>query len=252
MKIDENTPPAPDRGPERKIDLEEVIKSIKPALDAHPEAQKIPFAPLDEDEYEESARKARSAGLHVCTTPGEHMVVGGEFIQRSTLLAGRVGIRKDRRVLSVLYRSTTKKLRAFVFYPSPRIDARDLGKWTLWGIVTDVPESLVQSEIISMEEFLRINACDFSKLLQDPQIAFEVSKLRSELNQIIREEETARRKAEASNTMLCDKLDEKNEALETLARSHEEESARAFRWQMACMTLIVLGVVVAVGSRIFL
>lgn len=252
MKIDDNTPQPPDRGPERKIDLEEVIKSIKPALEAHPEAQKIPPAPLDADEYEESARKARSAGLHVCTTPGEHMVVGGEFIQRSTLIAGRVGVHKERRVLSVLYRSTSKRLRAFVFYPSPRIDARDLGKWILWGIVTDVPEGLVQSEIISMEEFLRINACDFTKLLQDPQIAFEISKLRHELNQIIRQEETARRRAETNNTMLCDKLDEKNEALETLAKNYEDESARAFRWQMTSITLVLLGVIVAVGSRIFL
>jgi hypothetical protein len=240
MKIDENTPPSPDKGPERKIDLEEVINSIKPALEAHPEAQKIPPAALDADEYEESARKALSAGLHVCTTPNEHMVIGGEFIQRSTLLAGRVGIRKDRRVLSILYRSTSKRLRAFVFYPSARIDARDLGKWILWGIVTDIPENLVQSEIITLEDFLRINACDFARLLQDPLIAFEISKLRSELNQIISEEETARRKAEASNAMLCDKLDERNEALETLAKNHEEETTRALRWQLTALGSIAL------------
>ena len=250
MQID-HTPPSPDKTDRPASTLQEVIASIKPSLDAHPIEQKIPPLPQTRAEFEEAADKARAAGLKVLQHPTEHVIIGGEFVQRSTLVAGRVGIHKERRVLSVLYRSTNKRLRAFVFYPSHKIDARDLGKWLFWGVTGDVPESLVQSEIVSLEEFFRINACDYDLLLKDPQVVYEVDKVRTELNKLIATEKMERRRAEASSDLLCTKLDEKNEVLETLARNYEAESARAFRWQMTCIILILLGVVVAVGSRMF-
>jgi len=250
MQIDNIHPSLDKLPPPATQSLEEVIANIRPALDAHPIEQQIPPAPLSQAEFEESAQKARDAGLRVQPHPTEHVVIGGEFVQRSTLIAGRVGIHKERRVLSVLYRSTQKKLRAFVFYPSHKIDARELGKWLFWGVTADVPENLVQSEIVSMDEFFRINACDFSALLKDPAIVYEVDKVRTELNKQIAEERAERRRLQANNDVLCTKLDEKNEAFEALAKNHEEETTRALRWQMTCMALIVLGVVVAVGSRL--
>jgi hypothetical protein len=250
MQID-NTPPSPDKIPAPATPtLQEVIASIKPALDAHPIEQKIPSTPLSKAEFEEAAEQARAAGLKVPPHPPEQILVGGEFVNRTSLLAGRVGIYKERRVLTILFRSTSKKLRSFIFYPSHRIDARELGKWIFWGVTGDVPENLVQSEIVSMDEFFRINACDFSALLKDPAIVYEVDKVRTELNKQIAEERAERRRLQANNDVLCTKLDEKNEAFEALAKNHEEETTRALRWQMACMALIVLGVVVAVGSRL--
>jgi hypothetical protein len=138
-------------------------------------------------------------------------------------------------VLSVLYRSTNKKLRAFIFYPSHRIDARKLGKWIFWGVTNDVPENLVQSEIVSMEEFFRINACDYSRLLKDPAIVYEVDKARTELNKVIAEAKMELRRSESSNDLLCKKLDEKTEAFERLAASFEEETGKAYRWQMTAL-----------------
>jgi uncharacterized coiled-coil protein SlyX len=235
MQID-NIPPSPDKSPAPATpSLQEVIASIKPALDAHPIEQKIPSAPLSRAEFEEAAEQARAAGLKVFPHPTEHVVIGGEFVQRSTLVAGRVGVHKERRVLSVLYRSTNKKLRAFIFYPSHRIDARKLGKWIFWGVTNDVPENLVQSEIVSMEEFFRINACDYSRLLKDPAIVYEVDKARTELNKVIAEAKMELRRSESSNDLLCKKLDEKTEAFERLAASFEEETGKAYRWQMTAL-----------------
>jgi hypothetical protein len=249
MQID-HTPPSLDKGPERKIDLEEVIKGIKPILDAHPIEQKIPPLPQTRAEFEEAADKARAAGLKVLPHPTEHVIIGGEFVQRSTLVAGRVGIHKERRVLSVLYRSTNKRLRAFVFYPSHKIDARDLGKWLFWGVTGDVPESLVQSEIVSMEEFFRINACDYSRLLKDPQITYEVDKVRTELNKVIAAERTERRRSESANDLLCKKLDEKTEAFELLAASFEEETGKASGWQVTALVSLALLVIAVVALAV--
>lgn len=251
MTIDEITPPSPDKSPDKKTPtLEEVITSIKPILDAHPIEQKVPSAPLYQAEYEEASSKARAAGLNVPPHPSEHIVIGGEFIQRSSLLAGRVGIHKERRVLSVLYRSTTKRLRAFIFYPSHRIDARDLGKWVLWGVTNDVPETLVQSEIVSMEDFFRINSCDYSRLLKDPQIVYEVDKVRTELNKVIAAERTGQRKSESANDLLCKKLDEKTEAFELLTASFEQETNRVYRWQMTALASLALLVIAVVALAV--
>jgi hypothetical protein len=248
MQLD-HTPPSPDNFTPPQPSLTEVIASIKPVLDAHPEGQKIPEAPLSKEDFEEAAGAARAAGLKVLSHPSEHVVIGGEFVQRSTLVAGRVGIHKERRVLSVLYRSTNKRLRAFIFFPSHKIDARNLGKWLFWCVTGDVPENLVQSEIVSSDEFFKINACDYSRLLKDPAVVFEVDKVRTELNKLIAEERSEFRRLQSSNDVLCAKLDEKNEALETLAKSYEEETNRAFRWQMACFSIVMLAVLVAVGAR---
>jgi len=239
MQID-NTPPSPDKIPPPSPSLQEVIASIKPTLDAHPIEQKIPDAPLSRAEFEESAQKARVAGLRVQPHPTEHVVIGGEFVQRSTLLAGRVGIHKERRVLSVLFRSTNKRLRAFVFYPSHKIDARELGKWLFWGVTGDVPEALVQSEIVSMDEFFRINACDYSRLLKDPQIVYEVDKVRTELNKQIAEVKMDLRRSESSNGLLCQKLEAKSEAFDLLTASFEEETGKAYRWQMTALVALSL------------
>ena len=248
MQID-HTPPSPDKIPPASPSLQEVIASIKPTLDAHPIEQKIPDAPLSRAEFEESAQKARVAGLRVQPHPTEHVVIGGEFVQRSTLLAGRVGIHKERRVLSVLFRSTNKRLRAFVFYPSHKIDARELGKWLFWGVTGDVPEALVQSEIVSMDEFFRINACDYSRLLKDPQVVYEVDKVRTELNKLIAEQKLERRRAEASNAMLCDKLDARNDEYDLLTASFEQETNRVYRWQMTALGSLVF-LVIAVTALI--
>jgi len=239
MQID-NTPPSPDKIPPPSPSLQEVIASIKPTLDAHPIEQKIPDAPLSRAEFEDSAQKARVAGLRVQPHPTEHVVIGGEFVQRSTLLAGRVGIHKERRVLSVLFRSTNKRLRAFVFYPSHKIDARELGKWLFWGVTGDVPEALVQSEIVSMDEFFRINACDYSRLLKDPQIVYEVDKVRTELNKQIAEVKMDLRRSESSNGLLCQKLEAKSEAFDLLTASFEEETGKAYRWQMTALVALSL------------
>jgi hypothetical protein len=250
MQID-NTPPSPDKIPAPATpSLQEVIASIKPTLDAHPIEQKIPSAPLTKAEFEEAADQARSAGLKVLPHPTEHVVIGGEFVQRSTLLAGRVGIHKERRVLSVLYRSTNKRLRAFIFYPSHRIDARDLGKWLFWGVTGDVPEFLAQSEIVTMEEFFRINACDYSRLLKDPAIVYEVDRVKTEMNKLISEEKRRTRELDSRNEFLCKKLDEKTEAFEQLAASFEEETGKAYRWQMTA--LFSLGFLMVAVMAIFL
>jgi hypothetical protein len=250
MQID-NIPPSPDKIPAPATpSLQEVIASIKPALDAHPIEQKIPSAPLSRAEFEEAADEARAAGLKVLPHPTEHVVIGGEFMNRSTLIAGRVGIHKERRVLSVLYRSTSKRLRAFIFYPSHRIDARKLGKWIFWGVTNDVPENLVQSEIVSTEDFFRINACDYSRLLKDPAIVYEVDKARTELNKVISEEKMKRRELDSRNEFLCKKLDEKTEAFEQLAASFEEETGKAYRWQMTA--LFSLGFLMVAIMVIFL
>ncbi len=249
MQID-NTPPPPDKIPPPSPSLQEVIASIKPTLDAHPIEQKIPETPHSRAEFEESAQRAHDAGLRVLPHPTEHVVIGGEFVQRSTLVAGRVGIHKERRVLSVLYRSTSKRLRAFVFYPSHKIDARDLGKWLFWGVTGDVPENLVQSEIVSMDDFFRINACDYSRLLKDPAIVYEVDKVRNELNKLVSEVKMDLRRSESSNDLLCQKLDEKSEALDLLSASFEEETGRAYRWQMTA--LVSLGLLILTTSALFL
>jgi hypothetical protein len=234
MQID-HTPPSPDKFTPPQPSLSEVIASIKPALDAHPIEQKIPETPLTQAEFDEAAAKAREAGLRVLSHPSEHVVIGGEFVRRSTLVAGRVGIRKERRVLSVLYRSTNKRLRAFVFYPSHKIDARDLGKWLFWGVTGDVPEHLVQSEIVSSDEFFKINACDYSRLLKDPQIVFEVEKVRNELNRLIAEDRADVRRSELANDALCKKLEEQNEAVEDLLNRLAEANARSSKWQMTAL-----------------
>lgn len=235
MQID-NTSPSHDKIPAPATpSLEEVIASIQPTLHAHPIEQKIPSAPLSKAEFEEAADQARAVGLKVLPHPTEHVVVGGEFVQRSTLLAGRVGVHKERRVLSVLYRSTNKKLRAFVFYPSHKIDARELGKWLFWGVTGDVPENLVQSEIVSLDEFFKINACDYSRLLKDPQVVFEVEKVRNELNKLIASERTDLRRSESANNTLCRKLDEQTEVVEDLLNRLAEATARSSRWQMTAL-----------------
>ena len=238
MQLD-HTPPSPDKFTPPQPSLTEVIASIKPVLDAHPEGQKIPEAPLSKEDFEEAAGAARAAGLKVLSHPSEHVVIGGEFVQRSTLVAGRVGIHKERRVLSVLYRSTNKRLRAFIFFPSHKIDARKLGKWIFWGVTSDVPENLVQSEIVSMEDFFRINACDYSRLLKDPAIVYEVDKAKTELNKVISEEKMKRRELDSRNEFLCKKLDEKTEAFEQLSASFEEETGKAYRWQMTALFSLV-------------
>jgi hypothetical protein len=127
-----------------------------------------------------------------------------------------------------------------------------LGKWIFWGVTGDVPENLVQSEIVSMDEFFRINACDYSRLLKHTQIVYEVDKVTTELNRLILEEKIKRQQAQARSDGLCNKLEEKTEALEMLTESFERETEKAYRWQMCCIAIIAACVMFAVGSRVLL
>jgi hypothetical protein len=230
-------PPQTLSGPKDPVD--DLLTDLTKQLNDNPIEQQVPLSPPSRDEYEAVCSKAKSLGIEVLDTPAESLVLGGEIVRRSTLLIGRVGLSKDRRVLSVLFRAT-KKTRAYIFYPSPKLDALELGKMIFWGIAACVPEALVQSRIVEIPEFLRVNTCDLESLIgmSDEQRAVE-SALRA-THKTQADEAMQLRRCESSRDSLLDKLDQVNDELLLQKRSLEAESNRAFYWQMAALCSVAL------------
>lgn len=111
-----------------------------------------------------------SHGMTVPDSCPSTIAVAGEFLDRSGLREGRVGLHDNVRVLCFLYRFSDKLLRSVVIYPRDGVDARFLGMAICWGLVANVPESIAQSRILETKEFFSINAFDPAKILDVPAL----------------------------------------------------------------------------------
>ena len=111
-----------------------------------------------------------SHGMTVPDSCPSTIAVAGEFLDRSGLREGRVGLHNNVRVLSFLYRFSDKLLRAVVIYPRDGVDARFLGMAICWGLVANVPESIAQSRILETKELFSINAFDLTKIVDVPAL----------------------------------------------------------------------------------
>jgi hypothetical protein len=242
MQINIDPPKLSDsRGP-----FDDLLQDLTKQLNEHPPEQRVPISPPSVEEYEEVVSKAKRLGINVVENPVESLVVGGEILRRSTLIIARVGLSKDRRVLSVLFQAT-KRTRAYVFYPSPKLDALDLGKMLFWGIAACISEDLVQSRIVEIPEFLKINACDLDRLLRmsDEQRAVEAA--RREASKTLAEESSLLRRCERARDELMDRLDLVSSELVSAQKVADEESSRALYWQLAALSLSGLLVIMAVA-----
>jgi hypothetical protein len=95
----------------------------------------------------------------------QRIAIAGEFMDFASLREGRVGMYRNLRVVSFLRRYSGQPMKAIVVIPQDGIDARMLGLAIFFGQVADVPDSVAQTEIVSVTEFFNISTFDLSKVL---------------------------------------------------------------------------------------
>ncbi len=150
--------------------FDDLLKELKPQLDKLPPEQKIPALPPDKLALESVQEFVTANGMVVPDSCPPTIAVAGEFLDRSQLREGRVGMLDKIRVVSFLYRYADKSLRAVVIFPREGVDARSLGKAIFWGQVADVPETVAQSRIMEVKDFFAINSFDLSKIIDVPAL----------------------------------------------------------------------------------
>lgn len=217
--------------------------TLRPDIEKLP-AQQIPAQPPDPMVLESVEEFVTSHGMTVPDSCPSTIAVAGEFLDRSGLREGRVGLHGNVRVLSFLYRFSDKLLRAVVIYPRDGVDARFLGMAICWGLVANVPESIAQSRILEVKEFFAINAFDMTKIVDVP--ALERFKA-DHSKQVAGDWQTFKRQTEGRTTDLereraglaatCQRLgDDLNDQRRKTAHQHN----RAEAWKVAALSSLCL------------
>lgn len=244
------------RGVKLGRSFDELLKDIRPSLDKLPVGQAIPPVPPDHLALKAIQEFVQRSGMVSVDTCPPSIALAGEFLDRSLLREGRVGLYQNVRVLSFLVRYTDKRLRAVVLSPRDGVDARLLGMAIFWGVVADVPETVAQSQILETYTFFEINSFDLSKVIDVPALNRFKLQYRQEMEENAK---ASRRSAEVSIAALeaervqllekCNSMDN-----ELHARRNEEiaQHNRAEHWKFLTACAGFLGFVIALVLRHFL
>jgi hypothetical protein len=156
--------------PKAARSFEDILKELRPQLQALPAEQRIPVLPPDRMMLEGVEEFVRANKMVVADSCPSTIALAGEFLDRATLREGRVGLHGNVRVLSFLYRYSDKSMRAVVLFPRDGVDTRLLGMAVCWGLVADVPESVAQSKICEVRDFFAINAFNLANIVDIPAL----------------------------------------------------------------------------------
>lgn len=143
---------------------------MKPNIRILPAEQELPASVPDDGLLTEVRNFVVSHGMAVPPHEPQRIAIAGEFMDYASLREGRVGMHRNLRVVSFLRRYSGQPMKAIVVIPREGIDARMLGLAIFLGQVADVPESVAQTEIVSVTEFFNISTFDLSKVLDVPSL----------------------------------------------------------------------------------
>jgi len=253
MNMNPDGPEMPKIPPKPKAgrSFEDLLNELKPKLEKLPADQKIPALPPDAMVLESVQEFVRASGMVVTESCPPTIAVAGEFLDRTQLKEGRVGFHKNCRVVSFLYRYGDKSLRAVVIYPRHGVDARKLGMSIFWGQTADVPESVAQSKILSVQDFFDVNAFDLSKILDVPALEHFKSDYRKTVDGEMRAAVSSMQ-AERAARLIAEKRAEAAELQSAeIQAALLQENEGANRWQLIALAAIALIPVMAVLFRVF-
>jgi hypothetical protein len=217
MNLEPENPEIPKHTPQKPAgrSFDQLVKQLSPQLEKLPPDQRLPQLPPSEEVLAEVVEYVKSLGLTVPPVPPPVAGIGGEFLDPLKLREGRIGLHRNHRVAAFLHRYEDKTLRAIVLYPRDGVDIRKIALAVIWGQLGDVPESLVQTEVVSVADFFAICAYDVSKLIDVPalelykrsfrlEVEAEISSLRDRITNGARAIERLERDKSAGEKLLAE------------------------------------------------
>lgn len=223
-----------------RASFEDTLRNLQPRLDALPVMQCIPALPPSEECFEETTTALKKAGLVISPNTPNLIAVGRELLDRTQLREGRVGALNNRAVLTFMYKYPSKGLQTLVIHAVDDVPLMELGKGIWWGLLSNVPLTVVDTEILSMETFFKINSVDLSSFV--PKSLVDRIREESETLAVTRITQVEEEKKELVNCYR--QLQGVNVSLkEQLKRSSDEiisENGRAAGWILCSIVLAVL------------
>jgi len=245
MKIDPEMPPVSPKSSVKR-DFEEEMSRLKTQLAKLPPEQKLPDLPLQEEALEEVTDYIKDLGLKVPSMPPTVVGIGGEFVDPAKLKEGRAGMHREQHVVAFLYRYPDKILRTLVVYPSDGIDIRTLALAIITGRVADVPDTFVQTEVVSSQEFFRICAYDVSKLIDLGALELFQQAFKRQIHQ---EMDTKQQELGRLTRSVAKLMEDREHLVSELAIVKESETRyynSSHRWRLVSAILVALTVLLKV------
>lgn len=172
MMDDRPFPNQPERLPKKKpSSLDDILKRVKDLnLDEGkiPSEMRIEELPPSKEIFEEvKSYVANELKLKTGGSPNGVISIAGEFVNRSLLGAGRVGISQNMPVFAFLYQHKNA-VNVVAIYTRDGVDPRRVGQAIYWGIVSDIPTTIAQSKILPLSDFWAIKTLDPLQLCDAP------------------------------------------------------------------------------------
>jgi len=241
MNLENNSPELdPKKRNRTELTYEQLIKQLQPELEKHPEGQKIPPIPLDAEILGVVTEYVESIGLTVASSCPSKIAIGGIFFDHSGLKEGRVGMYNNLRTVSFLYFWADKTLRTIVITPRDGIDARLLGMAIMWGLLANVPDSIVAAKPGTTADFFAINSYDLSTLIDIPAIELFKKGYRQECDKELQQAELNLRRCKQETETLRINLEKLADKIQGHPLELEKAHDRTFWWQLTAMIAITL------------
>lgn len=151
--------------------LDDILKRVKDLdldLEKIPAEMRIEELPPSREIFEAVKEYVTSElGLKAGSSPNGVISIAGEFVHRNLLGAGRVGLSKGFPAFAFLYQHKNA-VNVVAIYTRDGVDPRRIAQAIYWGIISDVPTTIAQSEILPLSDFWAIKTLDPTKLCDAP------------------------------------------------------------------------------------
>ena len=224
-----------------------LLDQLRPQLEKVPEPDKIPLLPPSPSVLEEVQDYVRSALLlPVAESLPTSIQVGSEFLDRSLIRVGRVGIFKELPVFAFIYPFVSKRLDCALVYPKDEVDIEMIGKIVFWGQTPSIPLKYVRTEILSAKTFCEIETFSLIELADAPALkALEDRAWRSATTKIL-EAEGLQKAAESRARTLEIELQEESRNREYAETARDDKSSKLSFWRtIAATTICILALFLA-------
>ena len=229
--------------------FDDILKDLQPQLDKLPPDQQIPLLPPDQMVLDSVQEFVRDNGMVVPDSCPPTIAVAGEFLDRTSIREGRVGLLRNLRVISFLRRYPDKSLRAVVIFPCKGVDARTLGMSIFWGQVADVPLSVAKSEICSLSDFFAINSFHLTDVIDVSSLELYKLDYARELDKQLAVADRRLRDAEKKGTLLESLLSESEAEKESYRHKSNDFQNRSEWWKFIAFGLLALSPIAFIALR---
>lgn len=223
--------------------LDDVLKEVIREGEKIPGAQRVEEIPLSREVFDSVQSYIKDELKLPTGASGNGAIsIAGEFLNRTSLGAGRVGTLKGLPVFAFIYQIESNRIGFVGIFPRDGVDARKIAQAIYWTIVSDIPTTHAQSKLLSRDDFRSVNAFDETALCDAPALEKLRAEITAEADRAVIHADTRAAESEKQIKRLGKEVAVEKQSCEDNRQAAVVSHNRAEMWKLAALLFFAVAI----------